>query len=105
MSIWAVYRRSGNFRCKNIVMVSTNNKNKRKIYFTTDNHYSHFGSQFQAQLAGYFAQDGLFDGKRVTTFRSVSDKSSVFTATVHAYGVIRFPLYASSSSGSSTAAW
>ena len=36
------YRRSGNFRCKNIFVVCANHKKKTKheIYFTTDNHYS-----------------------------------------------------------------
>jgi len=33
------YRRSGNFRCKNIFVVCANNENKKhEINFTTDNH-------------------------------------------------------------------
>ena len=50
-----------------------------------------------AQLASYFAQDGLFDTSmslelmpNAKHFFSVSEKSSVFTATVRAYGVIGF---------------
>ena len=35
------YRRSGNFRCKNIFVVCVNHENKKhEIYFTTDSHYS-----------------------------------------------------------------
>ena len=60
-------------------------------------------AQFQTQLGSYFARDGLFfDTSRslkltanmwqlFMTFRSVSDKSSVFTATVRAHGIIQFP--------------
>ena len=36
-----IYRRSGNFRCKNIFVVCANHENKKhEIYFTIDNHYS-----------------------------------------------------------------
>ena len=59
-----IYRRSGNFRCKNIFVVCANHENKKhEIYFTTDIHYSQniFSHNFTAQLASYFAREGLFD--------------------------------------------
>ena len=35
------YRRSGNFRCKNIFVVCVNHENKKhEVYFTTNNYYS-----------------------------------------------------------------
>ena len=63
--------------------------------------YSQNIFNFTAQLASYFTRDGLFDTSMslklmANTFCSGSDKSSVFTDTVHAFGIIRFFLHASS---------
>ena len=87
-----------------IFVVCANHENKKdKVYFTRDNHYSqnifvrtvshHIYSwlfRVRRSLLGY-QQVTRAHGKRATTFFSVSDKSSVFTATVRAYVVIRFP--------------
>ena len=95
------YHRSGNFRCKNIFVVCANNEKniyilQRIIIIARTFLFTHF----TAQLASYFAQDGLFDSSmslelmpnaKQLFVRSVFKKSSVFTATVRAYGVIGFP--------------
>ena len=81
------YRRSGKFRCKNIFVVCANHENKKheiqRIIIIAITFCSH---NFAAQLASYFARDGLFDtsmslvlmANTATTFHSVSDKSSVY---------------------------
>ena len=78
------YRKSETFHCKFFFVVCTNNENKHKIYFTTDNHLY---SQIFVRTASYFALDGPFDTSmslelmylaKVTTFHSVSDKSCLY---------------------------
>lgn len=54
------YCRSGNFRCKNLVVVYVNHEN-------TENHYAQhmwFHSTAQHSTANSFAQDSLFDTHR-----------------------------------------
>ena len=106
--LWSIkpkvsYRRSGNFRCKNIFVVCVNHENKiHKIYFTITVStflYTRFHSIYNLLLCArrpllrylqvystYYAAHG----KRVTIFHSVSNKLSVFTTTVCPYSVLQF---------------
>ena len=93
-------RRSGNFGCKNVCMVCVNHENKEhEMYFTTDNHYSQqiLYTRFRSSQLVFHARQLLLRCPQLThganawtTLCSVSDKSSVFTATVGAYSILQF---------------
>ena len=96
----SLYRRSGNFRCKNIFVVCANHENKKhEIYFTTDIHYSNFVRTISQH--SYL----VISCETVSSIPACHSNSwqmrrqlfaqcpinRPFTATVRAYGVIRFP--------------
>ena len=97
--------------CKNIFMGCTNHENRKNTKcilqriiiiarkFLLAQFHSTASYLFRARQSLWYQHVTQAHCKRVTV---VSDTSSVFTATVRAYGVIRFPLHASSLQ---TAAW